>query len=223
VEPIRINHFSDILCVWAYVSQVRIDELCKSYGESIALDYRFLQIFGSAHSKIEGQWSDRGGARGYGEHVKGVVEQFGHVPVHPDIWRLHPPCSSIPGHLFLCAVRLLDEEEQGESGRLEQAIWAVRQAFFRDLVDVSQHRELLRIAEGLGLPIAKIEAVFESGAVHAALSGDLELARDYELRASPTLIFNEGRQRLTGNVGYRIIEANVRELLEHPAGEQSWC
>jgi hypothetical protein len=34
---------------------------------------------------------------------------------------------------------------------------------------------------------------------------------------------NEGRQRLNGNVGYRVLEANIRELLNHPAGEQSWC
>lgn len=36
---------------------------------------------------------------------------------------------------------------------------------------------------------------------------------------SPTLIFNEGRQRLNGNVGYRVIEANIRELRHNPPGE----
>ncbi|TPV95892.1 MAG: disulfide bond formation protein DsbA, partial [Myxococcales bacterium FL481] len=34
---------------------------------------------------------------------------------------------------------------------------------------------------------------------------------------------NEGRQRLNGNVGFRIIEANVRELLRHTETEHSWC
>jgi len=33
-----------------------------------------------------------------------------------------------------------------------------------------------------------------------------------------------GHQLLYGNVGYRLIEANVRELLHNPeAGEASWC
>jgi hypothetical protein len=37
-------------------------------------------------------------------------------------------------------------------------------------------------------------------------------------------LFNEGRQVLTGNVGYRVIEANVRELLRQPSDDQSsWC
>jgi hypothetical protein len=31
------------------------------------------------------------------------------------------------------------------------------------------------------------------------------------------------KQVLTGNVGYRVIEANVRELLRAPADQSSWC
>jgi len=99
----------------------------------------------------------------------------------------------------------------------------VRQAFFRDLVDVSRRAALLRVGAEAGLPVAAIAELLDSGAAHAALAADLELAREHDVRASPTLIFNDGRQRLTGNVGYRIIEANVRELLDRPSGQNSWC
>jgi hypothetical protein len=34
---------------------------------------------------------------------------------------------------------------------------------------------------------------------------------------------NEGRQKLYGNVGYRILDANVRELWERPQAQASWC
>jgi predicted DsbA family dithiol-disulfide isomerase len=51
----------------------------------------------------------------------------------------------------------------------------------------------------------------------------MQLAKDQDVRSSPTLLFNEGRQRLSGNVGYRIIEANVRELLDRPIVQHSWC
>ncbi len=51
----------------------------------------------------------------------------------------------------------------------------------------------------------------------------MELVKEHNVTVSPTLIFNEGRQRLNGNVGYRVIEANIRELLHNPAGEHSWC
>jgi len=35
---------------------------------------------------------------------------------------------------------------------------------------------------------------------------------------------NDGRQKLFGNVDYRLIEANVQELLRNaPKDEVSWC
>jgi len=51
----------------------------------------------------------------------------------------------------------------------------------------------------------------------------LDLARTHSIQASPTLLFNEGRQRLSGNVGYRITEANIRDLIEGAPGQLSWC
>jgi len=36
-------------------------------------------------------------------------------------------------------------------------------------------------------------------------------------------LLNEGRQKLYGNVGYRIIEANVQEILHQPGNQASWC
>ena len=46
---------------------------------------------------------------------------------------------------------------------------------------------------------------------------------DAGIKVSPTFSFNEGRQRLSGNVGYRIIAANIRELTEPAALLQAWC
>ncbi len=33
----------------------------------------------------------------------------------------------------------------------------------------------------------------------------------------------QGRQKLYGNLGYRIIEANVQEILSRPEHQASWC
>jgi predicted DsbA family dithiol-disulfide isomerase len=226
VNKVRIQHFSDVLCVWAYVSQARIDELKQNFGDQIEIDYHFVQVFGHAHQKLEAQWGQRGGAAAYGKHVKEVVGKFEHVPVHPEIWQRDMPRSSMPAHLFLSALKLLDPQKPGPDGRsiLERAAWAVREAFFTDLVDISQQHELLAIAEKLALPVARIQAILDSGAAHALLSEDITAARDQSVRSSPTLLFNEGRQVLAGNVGYRVMEANLRELLRGSSDEQSsWC
>ena len=221
MSAIRIQHHSDILCVWAYVSQVRLLELEAEFGDQIAVDHHWFQVFGDVSAKMYANWRDKGGPAAYGAHVCEIVARFGHVPVHPEIWQRHVPTSSLPAHLMLCAVRLLDAAEG--QGRVARVAAAIRAAFFRDLVDVSYWPALLGIAEQCAIPVRRLEALVECGAAHAALCADLELARDNNVRASPTLIFNEGRQRLTGNVGYRVIEANVRELLQTQGGGQSWC
>ena len=37
------------------------------------------------------------------------------------------------------------------------------------------------------------------------------------------VLINEGRQKLYGNVGYRVIEANIEELLTDNTDRASWC
>ena len=44
------------------------------------------------------------------------------------------------------------------------------------------------------------------------------------IEGSPSFVLNGGRQKLYGDVGFRIIEANIEELLQVPGGDQaSWC
>ncbi len=223
MERIRITHFSDALCVWAYVSQIRIDELVNRFPGEIELDYRYFHVFGSVAKKMQTGWKDRGGLRGYSEHVRDVVDQFGHVALHPQAWLSNPPKSSMPAHIVLCAVRALEETGQVERATLPRIAWSLRTAFFRDARDISNMDVLLAIADEQALPMPALEQTLRSGLAHAALGEDLDMARAQAVQASPTLLFNEGRQRLTGNVGYRIMEANIRELVEAAPGQLSWC
>ena len=58
----------------------------------------------------------------------------------------------------------------------------------------------------------------------ARLAADYQDADKMRIEGSPTFVLNEGRQKLYGNVGFRVIEANIQELLRAPAGDQaSWC
>ena len=224
MKPIHIFYFSDVLCIWAYVAQVRLEELKVAFPENIAIDYHFVPVFGNAREKLEKGWRDRGGLTGYQNHVKGIASKFEHISVHPDVWS-QVPASSTSAHLFLDAVQLL--EIKGlvpESDKvLEKTAWTLREAFFTKLADISDRKVQFEIAEELGLDINLIQAQIDSGEAYALLSKDFDLIKEHMVTVSPTLIFNEGRQRLNGNVGYRVIESNIRELLHNPADEQSWC
>jgi len=106
----------------------------------------------------------------------------------------------------------------------EQAIWLFRDAFFRQARDISQRKTQDEIAEQMGFSLQAISEVLDSGAAFAALHADDVAKQNYNVPGSPTLVLNEGRQMLYGNVGYRIIDANIRELLHNPEeGEASWC
>jgi predicted DsbA family dithiol-disulfide isomerase len=227
MEPIRISYFSDVLCVWAYIAQIRIDELKSTFQDRVSIDLHFTPVFGDAHRKLENRWRDRGGFHGYSQHVREVAAKFDHVSIHPEIWTTDIPYSSTSCHLFLRAVKLLEDRgiiaSKQENSLFEITTWAVRSAFFTKLANVSDRKIQLEIAKSLGLPINKIKAQIDSGEAYAELSRDFDLAKEHNITVSPTLIFNEGRQRLNGNVGYRVIEANIRELLHNPASEQSWC
>lgn len=44
------------------------------------------------------------------------------------------------------------------------------------------------------------------------------------IEGSPSLVLNDGRQKLYGNVGFRLIDANIQELFREPrADDASWC
>lgn len=46
---------------------------------------------------------------------------------------------------------------------------------------------------------------------------------NWPLKAALLLFLNEGRQILFGNVGYRVLQANIEELIKNPEVEASWC
>lgn len=225
-------YFTDILCIWAYLAQIRIDELKTKFGSEIVLQKHFIPVFGSVAAKIKDNWGDKGGVAAYSQHVQKMVSNFGHIELHPDIWAKNTPTTSTSCHLFLKAIQILESsgeiQSKDTSGNcvksiFETTVWEMRLAFFRDLVDVSSFNEQMMIAEKLGLPLQKIKNLIENGAAFAGLDDDLQLKEKYAIAGSPTLVLNEGRQIIYGNVGYRVIEANIQELLTQPEYQASWC
>ncbi len=229
---LTVAYFSDVLCVWAYAAQIKLDELRRQFGDQIHVEYRFLHLFGDVAARIETDWGDKGGAAGYSRHVQQMAARFDHIDIHPEIWTRNTPPTSMSCHLFLKAIQLLEKQEEisatpeerfGGKSVFEQAVWRCRLGFFRDLQDIADWKTQETIASDLNLRLAAIRRQIDSGAAHAALCADLD-AKDRQLvEGSPTFVLNEGRQKLYGNVGYRIIETSITELLVDPGEQASWC
>jgi predicted DsbA family dithiol-disulfide isomerase len=229
---IQISYVSDVLCIWAYVAEARLDQLRKEFGSSIDMEFRFIPIFGATRYRIGEGWKDRGGYVGFGEHVREVARGFPHVSVSERVWSDVAPTTSSTAHEMLCAARLLVDEgvidtarrdELGGRTLFEEATWQVRSAFFEHARDVSDRDVLLDVLSGAGISSAAIEAKLKSGEAMAEVCRDIELRDQLKIEGSPTYYLNQGRQKLYGNVGYRVVSANLRELLEQPGHQASWC
>jgi len=231
-RSVDIAYFSDILCVWAYIAQIRLDQLRQDFAERVNIHCHYITVFGDVQGKINRNWGQRGGFDGYRKHLEKITRSYDFVTLHPDTWTRTRPRSSMSCHLFLKAVEGLQEQnlisctplpDCRNRTLLEEAAWQMRLAFFRDGRDIGQLNEQLRIADQLALPIDDIQYLLTSGEAFAMLSSDIELKEQLLITGSPTFVLNEGRQKLYGNIGYRIIEANIHELLETQVDQASWC
>lgn len=216
--PVRLTYYSDVLCIWAHLGQARVDEVARNFGDQVSVDYRFCSVFGDSAHKITAGWGSRGGYDGFSAHLHEVAAQFDYPGLHPDLWVKVRPASSASAHLALRAAALLD------AAALPDLLVRFRDAFFRDGRDISRWDVQRALLEAAGVPMEAVRQKIDDGTAFAALEADLRDAALFRVQGSPTFLLNEGRQTLYGNVGYRIIEANIRELLQSPAaGAASWC
>lgn len=217
-STLSLTYYSDVLCVWAYISQARVDEVADKFSREVVIDYRFCSVFGDAADKIETGWAERGGYDGFARHVQEAAAAFEHIRLHPDIWRRDRPASSMPAHLLVKAVQRTDPD------RCTAVMRELRRAFFERCENISRWHVLQSVLEATGVDAGAAREVIDSGMAHADLDADHRGQRTLMIQGSPTFILNEGRQKLYGNVGYGVIEANIRELLRSPmAGAASWC
>ena len=229
MSVVEVTYFSDSLCVWAYVSQARVDAVKEKFGDAVQIEHRFCSVFGDTAQKITSTWKDKGEYDGFNLHLRQVAERFPHIKVHPDIWLKTRPLTSASTHLFVKTVQQWSRESratgiQSSPSILDNVMWAFRCAFFRDCRDISRWDIQCEIAEALGVDIGAIEERIHSGIAFARLAADYQDADKMRIEGSPSFVLNEGRQKLYGNVGFHLMEANIQELIRAPrTGEASWC
>lgn len=217
-QKLSLTYYTDVLCVWAYISQARVDEVAAQFPDEVSIDYRFCSVFGDTAYKIGTDWAERGSYAGFRDHLREAVSEFSHVKLHPDIWQRSRPVSSTPAHIVLKAVQRLDKRN------CRAVLQELRRAFFEQCLDISSRSVLNASLEVVGVPLNDVQDVIDSGAAYADLEADHRDQQVLMVKGSPTFVLNEGRQKLYGNVGYGVIEANIKELLRSPvAGSASWC
>lgn len=217
-KPLIVDYYTDILCVWAWIAQRRIDELNTQLGDKIEIRRYYIDVFGDVAKNIDTGWQQRGGYEGFAEHVGQAATSFDDAPINPKIWSEVRPATSANAHLVLKAV-----EQAYDPQRSVDAALMLRTSFFNEAQDVGNMDVILRLVGDLGLDLDLISKSISNGSAMAALMRDYQAARENNIKGSPSYVLDGGRQILYGNVGYRVIHTNIEELLKHPGDEASWC
>ena len=217
-KQITIDYFSDILCVWAWISQRRVDELNKHFENKIDIRYQFIDIFGDTNTRIEKQWANKGTYNGFGDHVIKSAAPYEAAQINEKVWHKTRPTTSANAHLAIKAVELTHSPSLAAD-----FTFALRSGFFIEAKDISDLNIIYSLAEKNSLDIQKIQHSIECGQAMAALMCDYQNAKEYGIKGSPCFVMNEGRQILFGNVGYRVLQTNIDELLNRTTNEASWC
>lgn len=229
MSVVEVKYFSDVLCIWAYASQARVDAIKEQFGDTVRIKHQFCSVFGDTARKITSGWNDKGGYDGFSSHLREVAVRFPHIEVHPEIWLKTRPATSSSAHLFMKAVQQWDEESRSARtpnvvSIFDQILWDFRCAFFRDCRDIARWDIQCEIAKARGVNISAIEQCIHDGDAFARLAADYQDADKMRIEGSPSFVLNEGRQKLYGNIGFRLIETNIQELLRTPrTDEASWC
>ena len=126
--------------------------------------------------------------------------------------------SSANTHLVLKAIELAYSKQHSIEFALK-----FRKAFFVDAQDISNIDVLLTIITQESLDCSLVNQAIANGSAMASLMKDYQQAKTLGLKGSPTYIMNSGRQTLYGNVGYRLLSANINELLNKSKNDASWC
>ncbi len=212
--PIRLLCFTDLLCGFCYLVDQHLEQLKVSFGHQIEISYHFMSVYGDVRRRI-----DRSGKTqlAYGAMVRDTMKRYEHVEVHPEVFRDQPPTSSVPAHLYLRAVKLLEDQGLLERDHgpppFERLMWRLRVAYFRDLEDISKREVLDQIAGGLNIPCDSVARVIDDGRAFAELANDTELQRMHQVAVTPSLALAGSHVLLAGNFNYGELENALPEIV----------
>jgi len=220
---LSFGHWSDPLCIWAFVAQDTLDRLLAEMGSRLHVNYRVVPVFGSVRWRFEkGPWAS-GGPSGRVEATRAIALSHGHPEVSGECWVQDRPASSWAPAAAIKAVTALELAGQLADGTGGEYQRRLRARFFVDNVNIARRSAQLALAEALAIPRAPIEQRLDDGSALAALWEDHWDKEQLKIQGSPSYVFDGGRAMLYGDFAYGVLHATVEELLRGAGPEGSAC
>ena len=94
MSSLKLVHFSDVLCIWAYIGQSPLSRLAERFGGQVDIEVHYCSVFPDTKAKISKLWGNKGGFDGYACHVQEVAGGFDALKVNQNVWSKTRPLSS---------------------------------------------------------------------------------------------------------------------------------
>lgn len=223
MSKLTFSHWTDPLCIWAFVAQDQLDRLLAELSSRLIVDSRIVPVFGSVSWRFaRGPWASAG-VEGRVRATSEIAAAHGHPEVDGSCWRNDCPSSSWAPAVAIKAVSALERAGHCDSGSTERYHSALRRRFFVECKNIARRNLQLEAAEELGIARAAIEQRLDDGSALALLWEDFQEKERLKLQGSPTYVFDDGRAILYGNFPYGVLRATVDELLRGLGPEGSAC
>jgi predicted DsbA family dithiol-disulfide isomerase len=223
MSKLSFSHWTDPLCIWAFVAQEQLERLLAEHAQRLVVDSRIVPVFGSvAWRFMYGPWSS-GGVEARVRATAQIALAHGHPEVDGSCWRGDCPSSSWAPAVAIKAVWALERAGHAEPGMTDRYQHALRKRFFVESQNIAHRALQLEAAEALDIARAGIERRLDDGSALALVSEDLQEKERLKLQGSPTYVFDHGRAMLYGNFPYGVLHATVEELLRGLGPEGSAC
>lgn len=221
-DAMPCSHWSDPMCVWAYVADPRVDHILDSFGDSLAISWRAVPVFGDIPARFDGgAWASGREARA--ASTASTAARFGFENVTGQVWIDDTPSSSWPACAAFASTALLEERGELPNGAANGYLRALRRTFFEDNRNIARTSVLDEVAESLGLPVGALQTMRADGTAWQLVARDVGERERLHVRGSPTWVFDGGREMLYGNVSEAIVRVTVQELLREAGFGCSHC
>ena len=207
--PMHVEIWSDIACPWCYVGKRRFERALAGFDHADEVDvtWRAFQLDPSAPAARDGNYRDLL-ARQYGRSDEEAAEMLGQMTAvgaeegldlrFEDV----RPANTLDGHRLVHLAATL--------GRQDEMKERLMRAYFSEGELVSDHATLARLADEVGLPAARVEAVLGSGEFADRIAAERELAVGFGLTGVPFFAV----ERSVGATGAQPAQV-MTQLLEH--------
>jgi predicted DsbA family dithiol-disulfide isomerase len=179
--------FSDYICPFCYIGDVRLDRLRDDYD--LKINWCFLEI----HPDTPAEGMDTG-ALGYSEsRWQTMMGNLATLAVEEDI-TFRPHTFTTNSHKALLLAEVAKEAGADIFYALHRRLFA---AFFTEGQNIGDEAVLTRLAHAAGMPDSAVSRAWTDDRYEQRLQLYLAAARELDVRATPTVFFGE-QQRIDG-------------------------